>query len=102
MKIDFFSAKPYDKEFFNRFNQQFGFEIQYHETHLGPHSINLVTNSKAVCVFVNDILNASIIEALAGKGIKMIALRCAGFNNVDMEAAKKYNIAVTRVAAYSP
>ena len=102
MKIDFFSAKPYDKEFFDRFNQQFGFEIQYHETHLGPHSINLVTDSKAVCVFVNDILNASIIEALADKGIKMIALRCAGFNNVDMEAAKKFNIAVTRVAAYSP
>jgi D-lactate dehydrogenase len=102
MKIDFFSAKPYDKLFFNRFNEKYGFEIDYHETHLGPHIVEIVKDAGAVCVFVNDRLTAEVIETLSTKGVKIIALRCAGFNNVDLEAAKKYNIAVCRVPAYSP
>lgn len=102
MKIDFFSAKPYDKIFFDRFNQTHGFEIEYHETHLGPHIVNIIKDAKAVCVFVNDKLTAEVIEILAQKGVQIIALRCAGFNNVDLEAAKKFNISVCRVPAYSP
>jgi D-lactate dehydrogenase len=102
MKIDFFSAKPYDKIFFDRFNQAHGFEIVYHKTHLGPHIADLVKDARAVCVFVGDKLTAGVIETLAENGVKIIALRCAGFNNVDLEAAKKFNVSVCRVPAYSP
>ena len=102
MKIAFFSAKPYDRLFFDRFNKTYGFNIEYHETHLGPHIVNIIKDAKAVCVFVNDKLTADVIEVLAQKGVKIIALRCAGFNNVDLEAAKKFNISVCRVPSYSP
>jgi D-lactate dehydrogenase len=102
MKIDFFSAKPYDKLFFARINQNYRFDIEYHETHLGPHIVNIIEDAKAVCVFVNDKLTAAVIEVLSQKGVRIIALRCAGFNNVDLEAAKKFHIAVCRVPAYSP
>lgn len=102
MKIIFFSAKPYDKEFFDRFNRAYDFEIEYHETHLGPHIVNIVQNAEAICVFVNDKLTESVIKVLAEKGVKIIALRCAGFNNVDLEAAKRFGITVCRVPAYSP
>jgi len=101
MKIVFFSAQPYDKVFFNRYNN-FGIKIEYYETHLGLHIVNVVENATAVCVFVNDKLTADVIAALAAKGVKIIALRCAGFNNVDLEAAKTYGIRVCRVPAYSP
>ncbi|TDG34963.1 2-hydroxyacid dehydrogenase [Pedobacter changchengzhani] len=102
MKIAFFSAKEYDKTFFNLANKQFGFEIQYHETHLGPHIVDLIKDVQAVCVFVNDKLTREVIEALSKKGVKIIALRCAGFNNVDLEAAKEFGITVCRVPSYSP
>lgn len=102
MKITFFSTKPYDKEFFTRENEKFGFELEYYETHLGPHIVNVIDTTDAVCVFVNDKVNAEVIATLATKGVKVIALRCAGFNNVDLEAAKAHGIKVCRVPAYSP
>lgn len=102
MKIVFFSAKPYDKLFFDKANQQYGFEIEYYETHLGPHIVNVVENAEAVCVFVNDKLNSEVLEVLAARGVKIIALRCAGFNNVDLETAKRLGFSVCRVPAYSP
>jgi D-lactate dehydrogenase len=102
MKITFFSTQPYDKLFFNQQNEHLGFELEFFETHLGPHIVNAISNTDAVCAFVNDKLNAEVIEALAEKGVKIIAMRCAGFNNVDIEAAKKYGIKVCRVPAYSP
>lgn len=102
MKIIFFSAKPYDRAFFNRHNGQFGFELEFFDTHLGPHIVHAITAADAVCVFVNDKVNADVIKVLAEKGTKIIALRCAGFNNVDLEAAKKYGLKVCRVPAYSP
>ncbi|MFN5168811.1 MAG: 2-hydroxyacid dehydrogenase [Cyclobacteriaceae bacterium] len=102
MKICFFSAKPYDKSFFDRENQNYGFDIEYHETHLGPHIVNIVEGAEAVCVFVNDRLTAEVIHVLARSGVKVIALRCAGFNNVDLDAARQHNLAVCRVPAYSP
>jgi len=102
-KIQFFSAKPYDVVFFNRYNERYGFELDFLETHLGPHIVNAVEDGTfAVCVFVNDKLTASVIAALAVKKVKVIALRCAGFNNVDLEAAKQHGIQVCRVPAYSP
>lgn len=103
MKIAFFSAKPYDKTFFNRYNETYGFELEFWETHLGPHIVNAIDEGTAVvCVFVNDKLTEEVIEVMAAKGVKVIALRCAGFNNVDLEAAKKHDIRICRVPAYSP
>ncbi|MDM1546265.1 2-hydroxyacid dehydrogenase [Empedobacter falsenii] len=102
MKIAFFSSKPYDKIFFEAENKNYGFELNFYETHLGPHIVNAIEDEQAVCVFVNDKVNRQVIEILAKKGVKIIALRCAGFNNVDLEAAKEFGIKVCRVPAYSP
>lgn len=103
MKIVFFSAKPYDKQFFTRHNSSYNFELVFLETHLGPHIVNAVEpGTTAVCVFVNDRLTKEVIYILAGKGVRIIALRCAGFNNVDIEAAKQAGLQVCRVPAYSP
>ncbi|MGN6249982.1 MAG: 2-hydroxyacid dehydrogenase [Ginsengibacter sp.] len=102
MKITFFSTKPYDKDFFEKGNAGFGFEFTFFETHLGPHIVQAVKPTDAICVFVNDKVTKEVIEVLAQKGVKVIALRCAGFNNVDLEAAKANNIHVCRVPAYSP
>jgi D-lactate dehydrogenase len=102
MKITFFSTQPYDKVSFNTANKNFGFDLEFYETHLGPHIVNLVEDTDAVCVFVNDKVNAEVIKVLASKGVKTIALRCAGFNNVDIEVAKTNGINICRVPAYSP
>lgn len=102
MKIIFFSAQSYDKTFFNKHNKAFNFKLEFFDTHFGPHIVHAITAAEAVCVFVNDKVNAEVITALASKGIKIIALRCAGFNNVDLETAKKYGLRVCRVPAYSP
>lgn len=102
MKIVLFSAKPYDRQFFNRYNTIASLEIEYYETHLGPHIVNVIEDAYAVCVFVNDKLSAPVLEAIAAKGVKVIALRCAGFNNVDLDAAKRLELRVCRVPAYSP
>lgn len=102
MKIAFFSSKPYDKIFFEAENKNYGFELNFYETHLGPHIVNAIEDEQAVCVFVNDKVNRQVIEILAKKGVKIIALRCAGFNNVDLDAAKEFGIKVCRVPAYSP
>lgn len=100
MKIAFFSTKSYDIEYFEKFNVEH--ELQFFETQLNEKTINLIDNHEAICVFVNDDLNESIISELAKKGVKLIALRCAGFNNVDLKAAKDNGISVVRVPAYSP
>lgn len=102
MKIAFFSSKPYDKTFFEAENKKYGFELNFFETHLGPHIVNAIEDEDAVCVFVNDKVNREVVTILAKKGVKVIALRCAGFNNVDLEAAKEFGITVCRVPAYSP
>lgn len=102
MKITFFSTQPYDKDFFTRYNDSFGFELDFFEMQLNTHTAKLISNTDAVCVFVNDRVDAAVINILAEKGVKVIALRCAGFNNVDLEAAKAMNIKVCRVPAYSP
>jgi D-lactate dehydrogenase len=103
MKVTFFSAKPYDKTFFTTLNATYQFELVFFETHLGPHIVNAVhENTFCVCVFVNDKLTDEVITILAKKGVKLIALRCAGFNNVDLESTKRNNINVCRVPAYSP
>lgn len=103
MKIAFFSAQPYDITFFNKENKSFGFELEYFDTGLEEQTVNLITEgTETVCVFVNDKVDAEVIKKLAKKNVKYIALRCAGFNNVDLEEAHKHNIKVCRVPAYSP
>ncbi|MFY7908657.1 MAG: 2-hydroxyacid dehydrogenase, partial [Emticicia sp.] len=100
MKIAFFSTKPYDKDFFEKHNQKH--ELTFFDVALNETSVRLAEGNDAICVFVNDKVNASVIEKLTQLGIRLIALRCAGFNNVDLEAAQKANIGVVRVPAYSP
>lgn len=100
MRIAFFSTKNYDRTFFNRYITTH--EITYFEGRLRMPTVNLTKGYDAVCVFVNDRLNAEVIAALKENDVKLIALRCAGFNNVDLEAAKEHGIKVVRVPAYSP
>jgi D-lactate dehydrogenase len=100
MKLAFYSTQRYDKDYFTRFNP--GHEINFLETSLREKTVQLLTGETAVCVFVNDDLSAPVIHALAEKGVKLIALRCAGYNNADLAAANLAGITVVRVPAYSP
>ncbi len=102
MKVVFFSSKVYDKQFFTIANQHHGHGFHFLEVPLNKDTAKLAHGFKGVCVFVNDIVNAEVMEILAGQGIELIALRCAGYNNVDLAAAKKFNMKVVRVPAYSP
>uniref|UniRef100_UPI00261DDD64 2-hydroxyacid dehydrogenase n=1 Tax=uncultured Rikenella sp. TaxID=368003 RepID=UPI00261DDD64 len=101
-KIAFFGAKPYDRESFDKTNEAFGFDIRYYKGHLTAESAVLAKGSAAVCIFVNDTADAETVEALKELRVPLIALRCAGFNNVDLEAAARNGITVVRVPAYSP
>ncbi|MCS6796757.1 MAG: 2-hydroxyacid dehydrogenase [Raineya sp.] len=101
MRVAFFSAKPYEMQFFNRLNTQ-QHEISYIDAPLYAETARLAENFEAVCVFVNDILNEHVLHLLSQQGVKLIALRCAGYNNVNLNAAKSLGIIVARVPAYSP
>jgi D-lactate dehydrogenase len=102
MKITFFSTQPYDKDSFLKHNSNFNYELVFLEEKLNDHTTYLAKESDAICVFVNDTLNEAVIRQLADQKIKLIALRCAGFNNVDLKAAQAHDIIVVRVPAYSP
>ena len=99
--ISFYDTKPYDKKYFNIINEQYGFTINYFETKLSARTAKLAEGSDAVCAFVNDDVSAPTIDALHKLGIKIIAMRCAGYNNVDIRYAQD-KIPVVRVPAYSP
>jgi D-lactate dehydrogenase len=101
-KIAFFDAKSYDRETFSKVNQNFGFDIQYYKERLSLNTVSLTQGADAVCIFVNAECDYRVIERMADYGVKLIALRCAGFNNVDVRAAQKHGIRVVRVPAYSP
>lgn len=102
MKITFFGTQPYDRASFDKINPDFGFEFNYHRSHLNAKNALLASGADAVCIFVNDTADADTIRQLSELGVRLIALRCAGFNNVDLKAAGKYGIPVVRVPAYSP
>ncbi len=102
MKIAFFSTKSYDREYFNGSNSGTNQTIVYFEESLNTNTVELTKGYLVVCAFVNDKLDKPIIVTLAKNGVKLIALRSAGFNNVDLEAAFENNIKVVRVPAYSP
>lgn len=100
-KIAFFGTKPYDEISFNKINERYQFDIRYFKGHLNKNNLVLTQGMDAVCIFVNDTADAAIIDQMARNGVKVLALRCAGFNNVDLDAAKN-KITVLRVPAYSP
>ena len=101
MKIAFFDAKNYDKPSFDRFGSEQEVEFKYFEAKLNEDTVELAHGFDGVCVFVNDTVNAAVIDRLCEMGVSLIALRCAGFNNVDMKHAFG-RIHVVRVPAYSP
>ena len=100
-KIAFFDAKPYDIKSFTEMNKDFGFDITYFETHLNAQTASLSGDFDAICAFVNDTIDNTVIDEVIKHGVKLIALRCAGYNNVDFKAAYK-KIHIARVPAYSP
>ncbi len=102
MKIAFFGTKNYDRSPFEQANLAHGHMIHYFEPRLGAETAKLAEGFDAVCVFVNDHLEAAVVEQLARSGVRVVALRCAGFNNVDLHAAQRLGVAVVRVPAYSP
>ncbi len=101
MKIAFFDAKPYDVKSFERCAEDAGYTVKYFETKLSEDTVELAKGYDAVCVFVNDTVNAAVIDRLVSFGVGIVALRCAGFNNVDVKYAFG-KIHVLRVPAYSP
>ena len=101
IKVVFFDAKEYDRQSFMNSNKDEEFEILYLETRLSEDTCKLADGYDVVCVFVNDDVNSVVIDKLAAMGVKLIALRCAGYNNVDIEYAYG-KIHIVRVPAYSP
>ena len=101
MKLAFFDTKPYDIPGFDRYALPAGIEIKYFESGLNVDTVSLAAGFDAVCVFVNDVINAEVVQKLYELGVKTIVLRCAGFNNVDIKACRG-KLRVFRVPAYSP
>jgi D-lactate dehydrogenase len=99
-KIAFFSTQTYDRRFFEGASGKHEFE--FFETRLNTKTLNLAKGFDGVCVFVNDKINEEVLKGLSDINVGLVALRCAGFNNVNLKAAEKYNIRVMRVPAYSP
>jgi len=102
VNILFFSAKAYDRTCFDAANKPYQHNIRYIDAKLTLDTAHLVRDTQIVCVFVNDTLDAAVLAKLAEAGVQLIALRCAGYNNVDMKAAHALGLVVVRVPAYSP
>ena len=102
-RIAFFDAKPYDRDSFNSVNErEFHYDIRYFKGHLTPDSVPLTHGTDVACIFVNDTANREVIRNLKKNGVKLLALRCAGFNNVDLKAAEEAGLPVVRGPQYSP
>lgn len=102
MKISIFSTQKYEPPIFEEYNRSHQHEISYFEYHLNEKNVSAVTPTDAICCFVNDSINATVIDALCSQGVRLIALRSAGYNHVDYEYAKKKGLVVCRVPGYSP
>jgi len=101
MKMCMFSSKPYDQKYFS-LNKIKDLDISFLSTRLSEETVNLAQGFDIVCCFVNDNLNAKVLTQLKSLGVQLVALRCAGFNNVDLKAAKKLSLTICRVPEYSP
>ncbi len=102
MNVVFFSTKSYDRQFFAAANANYGHELTFLDVQLNANTAVLAAGHAAACIFVNDIADAATLEVLAAQGIRLLALRCAGYNNVDLQRAEQLGIKVVRVPAYSP
>jgi D-lactate dehydrogenase len=102
LTVSFYDTKSYDREYFDQAEGAGLIKFRFHEFRLTRETVSTAEGAQAVCVFVNDQLDAECLQHLSQFGIKQIALRCAGFNNIDLKAAKSFGISVVRVAAYSP
>lgn len=102
MKIAMFSTKSYDESSFSRINEKYKFECQYFNFQLTESTAPIANGADVICAFVNDDLSAPVLAKLASQSTKLIAMRCAGFDRVDLEAAKELGLQVVRVPAYSP
>ncbi|TAN36113.1 MAG: 2-hydroxyacid dehydrogenase [Verrucomicrobia bacterium] len=101
IKTAFFDAKPYDREAFDAVKRPFGVELKYFSGHLSADTVHVAAGTEAICIFVNDVVTREVADALHAQGVRLIALRCAGYNNVDLKAVYQ-RIHVVRVPAYSP
>ncbi|NUW58169.1 2-hydroxyacid dehydrogenase [Cronobacter muytjensii] len=102
MKLAVYSTKQYDKKYLQHVNQEYGFELEFYDFLLTERTAKTAIQCDGVCIFVNDDGSRPVLEELRKHGVKFIALRCAGFNNVDLDAAKELGLKVVRVPAYSP
>ncbi|MBN1914395.1 MAG: 2-hydroxyacid dehydrogenase [Parachlamydiales bacterium] len=102
LKIAFFNTKSYDEEFFTKVNASYHYDLQFFKEHLNPRTAILAQGCDAVCAFVNDDLSQKTLQILQQNKIPIIAMRCAGVNNVDIEFAKKNHMHVLNVPSYSP
>jgi D-lactate dehydrogenase len=102
MKVAMFGTQPFEREFFDRANGKHGHEFEYFKPNLAAQTASLATGFSAICAFVNDSLDSEALFELNRAGVKLIALRCAGFNNVDLGAADELGMTILRVPAYSP
>ncbi|SDZ87642.1 2-hydroxyacid dehydrogenase [Microbulbifer marinus] len=102
MKIAIYNARAYDKQYFDRYNRQFGHELLYVDTHLDAHTLILSEGAPVICVFVNDPVQEPLLKKMRDQGTRMLALRSAGFNHVDIHAANALGIVVANVPGYSP
>jgi len=102
LKIALFSSKPYDEAYFNKHNPKGLYQITFYETRLNSDTASLTKGYDVACVFVNDVIDEATIAQMHANGIQLIALRCAGFNNVDLKATQRFGIKVVRVPSYAP
>ncbi len=102
MKIAIFSTKPYDREFLEVANAKRGHELAFYDERLAKSTVVLAHGCEALCVFVNDVVDEAVLSLLAEAGVRLVLLRCAGFNNVEIDAANRLGISVRRVPNYSP
>lgn len=102
MKVAVFSTKPYDRSSLSSTNESYSHDLTFFEPRLTPSTVKLAEGFPAVCVFINDQLDQGTLKTLANQGTRFVVLRSAGYNNVDLDAAKQCGIAVARVPAYSP
>ena len=102
MKTAVFSTKPYDRDFLEAGNATFGHEMVFVENRLREDTAALATGCPAICAFVNDVLDGAVLRALHAGGTRFIAMRCAGYNNVDLPVARELGVKIARVPAYSP
>lgn len=102
IRVAMYDSKPYDRENFEHASVQANVALEYHDFRLAAGTASTAGGSQAVCIFVNDRVDRECLTTLAAVGVRLVALRCAGFNNVDRAAAAELGITVVRVPAYSP